>query len=41
MEYNLIDLVELGAPAGLAYKISYNKYGMRVSFLGLSQSIAS
>lgn len=41
LEYALVDLAELGAPAGLAYDISYNKYGMRVAFLGLSQNIAS
>lgn len=39
--YSLSDLAELGAPAGLAYEISYNKFGMRVCFLGLSQNIAS
>lgn len=32
---------ELGAPAGLAYEISFNKFGMRICFLGLSQNIAS
>jgi insulysin len=41
LEYALSDLAELGAPAGLAYEISYNKFGMRVCFLGLSQNIAS
>jgi len=41
LEYVLSDLAELGAPAGLAYEISYNKFGMRVAFLGLSQNIAS
>ena len=41
LEYALSDLAELGAPAGLAYEISFNKYGMRLSFLGLSQNIAS
>eukprot|EP00536_Pseudo-nitzschia_multiseries_P001453 jgi/Psemu1/3378/gm1.3378_g len=41
LEYALMDLSELGAPGGLAYEISYNKYGMRVAFLGLSQNIAS
>jgi insulysin len=41
LEYALSDLAELGAPAGLAYEISYNKFGMRVAFLGLSQNIAS
>ena len=32
---------ELGAPAGLAFEISFNKFGMRICFLGLSQNIAS
>jgi insulysin len=41
LEYALSDLAELGAPAGLAYEISYNKFGMRVAILGLSQNIAS
>ena len=40
-EYAITDIAELGAPAGLAYEISFNKFGMRVSFLGLSQNIAS
>jgi insulysin len=41
LEYAMTDLAELGAPAGLAYEISFNKFGMRVCFLGLSQNIAS
>lgn len=41
LESSLVDLAELGAPAGLAYEISYNKFGMRISFLGLSQNISS
>jgi len=41
LEYALSDLAELGAPAGLAYEISYNNFGMRICFLGLSQNIAS
>lgn len=41
LEVALFDLAELGAPAGLAYEISFNKYGMRISFLGLSQNIGS
>jgi insulysin len=41
LEYALSDLAELGAPAGLAYEISFNKFGMRLAFLGLSQNIAS
>jgi insulysin len=41
LEYALTDLAELGAPAGLAYEISFNKYGLRLAFLGLSQNVAS
>ncbi len=41
LDASMVDLAELGAPAGLAYEISYNKYGMRVAFLGLSQNLAS
>jgi hypothetical protein len=41
LEKELVDLAELGSPAGLAYEISYNNYGMRVAFLGLSQNLAS
>eukprot|EP00529_Nitzschia_sp_RCC80_P003516 CAMPEP_0113491300 /NCGR_PEP_ID=MMETSP0014_2-20120614/27486_1 /TAXON_ID=2857 /ORGANISM="Nitzschia sp." /LENGTH=1047 /DNA_ID=CAMNT_0000385089 /DNA_START=151 /DNA_END=3294 /DNA_ORIENTATION=- /assembly_acc=CAM_ASM_000159 len=41
LEYALSDLAELGAPAGLSYEISFNKYGLRIAFLGLSQNIAS
>jgi hypothetical protein len=32
---------ELRAPAGLAYEISFHKFGIRICFLGLSQKIAS
>lgn len=32
---------ELGAPAGLSYAISFNKFGLRICFLGISQNIAS
>jgi insulysin len=39
--YSVADLAELGAPAGLAYELSFNKFGMRICFLGLSQNIAS
>lgn len=35
------DLAELGAPGGLAYELKFNKYGLRISFLGLSQTIPS
>lgn len=36
-----IDLSELGAPGGLAYELQFNKYGLRMSFLGLSKTIPS
>ncbi|CAJ1958352.1 unnamed protein product [Cylindrotheca closterium] len=39
LEIELADLAELGSPAGLAYEISFNRYGMRICFLGLSQNI--
>ena len=35
------DLAELGAPGGLAYELRFNKYGLRISCLGLSQTIPS
>ena len=35
------DLAELGAPGGLAYELRFNKYGLRISFLGLSKTIPS
>jgi len=35
------DLAELGAPGGLAYELKFNKYGLRISCLGLSQTIPS
>ena len=41
LEYAMADLGELGLPAGCAYDISFNKFGMRICFLGLSQNIAS
>ncbi|KAL7570959.1 hypothetical protein ACA910_002587 [Epithemia clementina (nom. ined.)] len=40
-ENALSDLGELGAPGGLAYDVSYNKYGMRIAILGLSQNVGS
>lgn len=40
-ELALSDLGELGAPGALAYDVSYNKYGMRIAILGLSQNIGS
>jgi insulysin len=35
------DLAEFGAPGGLAYDVSFNKYGLRLAFLGISQTIPS
>lgn len=40
-EKTIVDLAELGVPAGLAYDMSFNKFGMRLCFLGISQNIAS
>ncbi|CAB9516307.1 Insulin-degrading enzyme [Seminavis robusta] len=40
-EKAVVDLAELGAPAGLAYDMSFNKYGMRLCFLGISQNLPS
>ncbi|KAL3906170.1 MAG: hypothetical protein SGARI_004120, partial [Bacillariaceae sp.] len=41
LEYALSDVAELGIPGGLSYEISFNKFGMRIAFLGLSQNVAS
>jgi insulysin len=41
LELALTDLAELGAPAGCAYEVTFNNYGMRICFLGLSQNIGS
>ena len=40
-ETMVMDLSELGAPGALAYELSFNKYGLRLSFLGLSQTMPS
>jgi len=40
-EKAVVDLAELGAPAGLAYDLSFNRFGMRICFLGISQNLAS
>lgn len=40
-EQAITDLAELGAPGGLAYDISFNKYGLRLTFLGVSQTLPS
>ena len=39
LEATMEDLAELGASAGLAYDIGFNKYGLRVCFLGISQNL--
>ena len=41
LESAIEDLAELGAPAGLAYEMSFNKYGLRICFLGISQNLYS
>ena len=40
-ENAVTDLAELGAPGGLSYEMSFNKFGMRLSFLGISQTLPS
>lgn len=35
------DLAELGSPGGLAYDVSFNKFGIRFSFLGVNQTLPS
>lgn len=40
-EYAISDLAELGAPGGLAYDVSFNKYGMRLAFMGVNQNLPS
>ena len=39
LEATMEDLAELGASAGLAYEMSFNKYGLRICFLGISQNL--
>ena len=41
LDMALVDLAELGAPGALAYDVTFNKYGMRIAILGISQNIAS
>jgi insulysin len=41
LELAITDLAELGAPGSLAYDISFNKFGLRLTFLGISQNISS
>lgn len=38
---DVIDLAELGATAGLAYETSFNAYGLRICFRGISQTLPS
>ncbi len=38
-EEAIADFAEQGAPGGLAYELRFNKYGMRISFLGVSQTL--
>ena len=38
---DIVDLAELGAPAGLAYDLSFNQYGLRICFRGISQTLPS
>jgi insulysin len=40
-EMAVMDLAELGAPGGLAYDLSFNKFGMRITVLGVSQNLPS
>eukprot|EP00548_Thalassiothrix_antarctica_P008529 CAMPEP_0194141690 /NCGR_PEP_ID=MMETSP0152-20130528/11083_1 /TAXON_ID=1049557 /ORGANISM="Thalassiothrix antarctica, Strain L6-D1" /LENGTH=926 /DNA_ID=CAMNT_0038840397 /DNA_START=188 /DNA_END=2968 /DNA_ORIENTATION=- len=35
------ELAELGTPAGLAYELTFNKYGLRICILGISQNLSS
>ena len=38
-EEAIADFAEQGAPGALAYKLRFNKHGMRISFLGPSQTV--
>jgi insulysin len=40
-ETSIADLAELGASGGLAYDISFNKFGIRFAFLGVNQTLPS
>jgi insulysin len=40
-EASITDLTELGASGGLAYDISFNKFGIRFAFLGVNQTLPS
>ena len=41
LEAGLAEIGELGAPGGLAYDVSYNQFGIRFSFLGVSSTLSS
>lgn len=41
LDIALSDLAEFGAPGALAYDISFNRYGMRIAVLGISQNLVS
>lgn len=41
LEDSLSELGELGAPGGLAYDVSYNRFGIRFAFLGVSTTLPS
>lgn len=40
-ELAIADLAELGVPGALSYDISFNKFGLRLTFLGISQNLPS
>jgi len=40
-ESSINDLAEQGAAGGLAYELSFNKFGMRLAFLGISLTLSS
>uniref|UniRef100_A0A7S1BFN2 Peptidase M16 middle/third domain-containing protein n=1 Tax=Corethron hystrix TaxID=216773 RepID=A0A7S1BFN2_9STRA len=40
-ETAIADLADLGAPGGLAYDVTFNKFGLRVCFLGIAQNLPS
>lgn len=38
---DIVDLAELGVPGALSYEMSFNRYGLRLCFVGLSQTLPS
>lgn len=40
-EEAISDLAELGASGGLAYELTFNKFGLRIAILGISQTLPS